>query len=216
MAGNLNSKSIKKPPKSFAEKFLEDNTEYYGFKVLPKLRSSSNESKKLKRESRTQPDSNSRPLKKLKTIPDSDINYYICDVCDSIFTRECQLKQHIERSCRTFWDTLHPSKLKKQRSSLKGSNIRSLKTVPDSSIKYYRCNACGIKFARKVKLKQHKTKNHAEEKHLLVVLENLKSIPFNKNELKMKPSKRVCGFTFECFLYSFSSFNNCEFQNSSF
>ena len=88
MAGNLNSKSIKKPPKSFAEKFLEDNTEYYGFKVLPKLRSSSNESKKLKRESRTQPDSNSRPLKKLKTIPDSDINYYICDVCDSIFTRD--------------------------------------------------------------------------------------------------------------------------------
>ena len=119
--------------------------------------------------------------------------------------RECQLKQHIERSCLTFWDTLHPSKLKKQRSSLKGSNIRSLKTVPDSSIKYYRCNACGIKFARKVKLKQHKTKNHAEEKHLLVVLENLKSIPFNKNELKMKPSKRVCGFTFECFLYTFSS-----------
>ena len=40
MAGNSNSK--KKPRKSNAEKFLEDNTEYYGFQVLPsKLRSSS-------------------------------------------------------------------------------------------------------------------------------------------------------------------------------
>ena len=40
MAGNSNNK--KKPRKSSAEKFLEDNTEYYGFQVLPsKLRSSS-------------------------------------------------------------------------------------------------------------------------------------------------------------------------------